>query len=117
MSAARYLVVVHPGIPVPGGPFVPAGEVFDAPAGFVPSRTFLPVNLEAQRELEKIGVVVPLLGEKAPDESRTIEHGLTPEELDAYNAHRARNAAYAAAKAPSEAAAGATQPLNRVIQP
>lgn len=52
--AAKYLVVEGPGTPVPGVGFVVPNSAFTAPAGYVPSRTFKPMNEEASQELAKV---------------------------------------------------------------
>ena len=52
--AAKYLVVEGPGAPVPGVGFVVPNSAFTAPAGYIPSRTFKPMNEEASQELAKV---------------------------------------------------------------
>jgi hypothetical protein len=52
--SAKYLVTVAPGVPVAGIGFVRVNDAFTAPAGFIPSRTFKPLNAEASAELEKL---------------------------------------------------------------
>lgn len=52
--AAKFLVTVPPGAPIPGVGFVRPGEIFTAPKGYVPSRTFKPLNAEAVEALKKV---------------------------------------------------------------
>lgn len=54
-NPAKYLVTIPPGAPIKDVGFVKPGEVFTAPSpDFVPSRTFRPVNEEAQAALTKV---------------------------------------------------------------
>lgn len=52
MPAAKYLVVVPPGVHVPPHGWISAGRTFDAPSpGYVPSATFRALNDEAATAL------------------------------------------------------------------
>ena len=70
--AAKYLVVEGPGSPVSGVGFVQPGSSFVAPAGYIPSKTFKPMNEEASKELAKVKASIiaradELAARKAPE--------------------------------------------------
>lgn len=53
--AAKYMVTVPPGAPIPNVGFIRPGETFVAPgANYIPSRTFRPLNREAVDALGKV---------------------------------------------------------------
>ncbi len=85
--AARYLVQRPPGAPVPGVGFVRPGEIFTAPEGYLPSRTFVPVNEEARLALEKIGVKAELY--VPANEAPRVEQGMTLAQLGEFQTARA----------------------------
>jgi hypothetical protein len=75
VQPARYLVTMPPGAPVPGVGFVKAGDIFTAPsADYVPSRTFRPLNQEAQQAIEdvfdELGAVMKERLQDAPGEKK-----------------------------------------------
>jgi hypothetical protein len=83
------MVTMPPGAPVPGIGFVQPGQVFTAPDGFRLSRTFRPVNREAQDALKKAYPFemdgktpseFPLVDMPAP--APVVEEGLTLKQLD-----------------------------------
>jgi hypothetical protein len=81
--AAKYLVTSYPGTPVPGVGFVKAGDIFTAPADYVPSKTHVPLNEEGRLALVAIGVkkaIAALPPASAPKVERT---GRTLAELGA----------------------------------
>ena len=80
--AAKYLVTMPPGAPVPGVGFVKPGDTFTAPSvDYIPSKTFRPVNEEAQAVLEKLlGAKVPLVS--IPREEPAVQRGLSLRELE-----------------------------------
>lgn len=72
--SAKYLVTLPPGVPVPGIGFVRVNDAFNAPAGFIPSRTFKPLNAEASAELEKLKA--SLIGEAKKSRAWPTNHKL-----------------------------------------
>jgi hypothetical protein len=54
MAAPKFIVTSEPGTYIAGIGFVKVGEAYTAPAGHIPSRTALPLNVEACTALKKI---------------------------------------------------------------
>lgn len=83
-DGARYLVTQPPGTPVPGIGFVAQGEWFTAPEGFIPSRTFLPINAAAAETLERVHGVrrEPVSPPTPPSPAPGKRPVLTPVEVD-----------------------------------
>jgi len=78
---ARYLVTTPPGAPVSGVGFVQPGQMFLAPSSdYVPSKSFLPCDAEAQAELAKLGVKKAIVSPPAP-EGPAVERGVSLSEL------------------------------------
>lgn len=77
--AAKYLVMIPPGAYVPEVGFIPVGSIFTGPDGYVPSKTFRPVNDEAAATLKKLGVEAEVVAIRK--EEPKIEAGLSLREL------------------------------------
>ena len=77
--AAKYLVMVPPGAYVPEVGFIPVGAVFTGADGYVPSKTFRPVNDDAVAALKKLGVEADVVS--LPKSEPKIEAGLSLREL------------------------------------
>lgn len=72
---AKYLVVQPPGAPVPGVGFIRPGFSFTAPSeDYVPSRTFRPLNEEAQEAIEAVYATELKRLEAAKKKARKDEH-------------------------------------------
>jgi hypothetical protein len=78
---ALYLVTVPPGAPVAGVGFIQPGHFFLAPSpDYVPSKSFLPCDAEAQAELAKLGVKKAIVKPTAP-EGPAVERGVSLSEI------------------------------------
>ena len=73
----RFRVTVPPGAPIPGVGFVHPGGTFEAPKGYVPSKTFEPLDEEAVEALAKLGVKAtlppPPPAAAKPDDTLTLQ--------------------------------------------
>lgn len=93
MAAARYVVVKEPGAPITGVGFVRAGEAFSAPSpGYMPSKTFRPLNKEAQDVLGGMGVKVDVLVPDAVEPP--VEKVLDSEGLDKLKGEKTEKASW-----------------------